>query len=486
MNKLFLLTCAIVLLTISCTHNKQENTAIIEGKSLENVSTIKVEWLKEHSADMKPNPHFAQVDSLGNFKLVIPVQQLSKGVMEIDNQQYDIILQPNDRISISFVGNSIVYSGKGAEKNNFVNILSEKTGSSKYDMISSWYSDEYEFNDFFIMIEDYIAARIDEFEKFSASHSLNDDYINYFEIENKLEYIGLYHDAIMSYARKNDLRTDSVVVPSAHNKPYNIKGLVNEENLINEHYLMILNKLMYLSIEKVMNLDPSLNRDSLKLSFIMDSLSGSTKEHYLAQEIFYSLSIADKYDSAMVASFNSVKSDRNCMNVVDAVIAKYHEKKAMIGAPMSGEILQTVVYDSENKKMTISDILRINKGKVIYLDTWSLGCGPCRMAMPLAKELNDKLKDHPIEFVYITVDNYSDNLWASAFDVSLTEENHYRFEKGFNSELHSTYGIMSVPTYILIDKKGHLISYNAERPFDNEWNENQELEKTLIELASKE
>lgn len=122
---------------------------------------------------------------------------------------------------------------------------------------------------------------------------------------------------------------------------------------------------------------------------------------------------------------------------------------------------------------------------MIYLDIWSLGCGPCRIAMPLSKNLKEKLKGYPIEFVYITVDNFNDNLWSEVFKVSLGKENHYRFEKGFDAKLLEELSIMAVPTYLMIDKNGKLISYKAERPYNNMMQENPELEKKLIEHSGR-
>ncbi len=102
----------------------------------------------------------------------------------------------------------------------------------------------------------------------------------------------------------------------------------------------------------------------------------------------------------------------------------------------------------------------------------------------MEKKLKEKLHDYPIEFVYITIDDYSNKLWKEAFELSKEKENHYRFAHGFHSRLHDAFSIMAIPSYILIDKHGNLISYKAERPFNNQWQPNAKLEKELIHLAS--
>jgi hypothetical protein len=65
------------------------------------------------------------------------------------------------------------------------------------------------------------------------------------------------------------------------------------------------------------------------------------------------------------------------------------------------------------------------------------------------------------------------------YKVSQTEENHYRFKKGFDSKLHQLLSIIAVPTYLLIDKEGNLVSYNADKPYKAE------LKEQLLNLAAK-
>ena len=109
------------------------------------------------------------------------------------------------------------------------------------------------------------------------------------------------------------------------------------------------------NVKKIMSADTSLKKDEVKLSIIMDSLSGTTRECYLVQEIYYNLSIYDKYDSLMVSAFNTIKTDNNCIRVVETELDKYNMKKGMIGAPLHDDFLQTILYDTSNTKITIAE-----------------------------------------------------------------------------------------------------------------------------------
>ncbi|MRT94577.1 TlpA disulfide reductase family protein [Ancylomarina sp. 16SWW S1-10-2] len=484
MKKLLLFIGTIALLASSCTKKEQSNHTIIKGKIDYACNEIKFEWFKVHSAEMNPKTYFAAVDSLGNFEVNIPIQQLSKGVMNINNQRQDLVLIPNDQLVISISRDSITFSGKGSAKNEFLFNLSKHKTSSKLDIMMSWYTKKLEFNDFFTMIEAYANTREIEIKKFNATHSLEKEFVEYFNIETYLESVDLYEKSAIAYSRKNHTPIDSLKIPLEFKKQYSIKGLINDKYLVSSNYLDIIGDLVRTEVKKMMDNNNSLNKDSVLLSVVMDSLSGKTREHLLVQKIYYDLSIENKYDSLLVSAFNTIKSDKNCINIVDTELTNFNQKKAMIGAPLHAEFLETALADTSNIKTTLAEVLAKNKGKVIYIDTWSLNCGPCRMAMPFSKKLEEKLKDYPISFIYLTVDDYSDKLWDKVFEVSLTKNNHYRFEKGFSSKLHRLFNIILVPTYILIDKEGNLVSYKAERPFNNKWQENSELEKKLIDLAS--
>lgn len=483
MNKIILSALTIALLLGACKQNNPKNLAIIKGKTHSDVKEVKFEWFKQHSADMKSPQHIAKVDSLGNFEISIPVQNISKGEMLVNKRSYDMIIQANDHLEINITEDTVTFNGKGAEKNKFLQILSQNKKCSKMNIMISWYREQHEFSEFFSMIEEYVDIKNAEFEKYNNSHSLNPEFIKYFNIQNELDQIDLYQQASIIYSRKNRIPIDSVQIPSKYKKQYTLKGFAKDQYLIADNYLHILNQFIRNEVDKLQSINRNLETDSLRLAIIMDSLPEKTKEHCLVQELYYNFSIYDKYDSTMMASFNKVKSDINCINFIDNELSKFNKKNAMIGAPLHKDFLQTVVYDTSNTKMTISDILSKNKEKVIYMDIWSLGCGPCRIAMPHSKKLHEKLKKYPIEFIYMTVDSYSDKLWNKVYEVSQEKKNQYRFEKGFNSKLHQLFNIISIPTYILIDKEGKLVSYKAERPNKGR-QDNPDLEKILIKLAS--
>lgn len=118
------------------------------------------------------------------------------------------------------------------------------------------------------------------------------------------------------------------------------------------------------------------------------------------------------------------------------------------------------------------DILEKNKGRVIYIDLWATWCGPCLVEMPASVALHDKLINKKIAFVNITVDKPEDmGKWKRAIVThSLNKPGYQNYMIDGKSPLaifmHGMPNGVSVPRYILIDKRGKVASIKARRPSD--------------------
>lgn len=483
MRNIHLITVACISVMFACTSPKPSQTATLSGKVAHKVKEVQIVQIKKNAAELNPKNYTAFVDSSGNFSFKIAIEELSTGILKIENQRYDIALAPGDNLSLTVEGDSIFFDGKGAPKNNFLHVLSLNDTCSMSNIIRSWYNEPHELDEFYPMIDAYAKARQSELEAYSAKQALSPDFVAYLQDETDINSVFLNQYAIKAFARKNRIPMDSVVVPKAYEKNYTIRGILNDKLLPQRNYTMVLSALIYFNVQDILSETPSFNKDSVELAIIMDSLTGKTREHYLVEKINNAFSFEDRYDSTLVAAYNTIKQDKNYRAVFNHVLHVYNQKQSMIGKPLADSVAQTLIRDTSDVEMTLGEMLSKRKGKVVYIDMWSLGCGPCRKAMPFSKKLTEKLKDLPVDFVYLTVDKYSDKLWDQVYKVTETHHNQYRFEKGFYSKLHEVFNITYVPNYMIVDKNGNLVSYNAERPFSGNWQENTELEKTLADLA---
>lgn len=121
------------------------------------------------------------------------------------------------------------------------------------------------------------------------------------------------------------------------------------------------------------------------------------------------------------------------------------------------------LQDLSGKEFSLSDF----RGKVVYMDFWSLGCGPCMYEFKnFAPQLKEHYKDKDVVFLNLMAFTENRNYWKK-----MIEE--YRIG-GVNAmdtpggEVCKAYHANAYPTYVLIGKDGKIIQYNTFRPSEGE------------------
>ena len=92
------------------------------------------------------------------------------------------------------------------------------------------------------------------------------------------------------------------------------------------------------------------------------------------------------------------------------------------------------------------------KGKVVYLDFWASWCGPCALSFPYMSEANKKYKHEGLEIIAISVDEFREE--AETF--LSTHKPDFTVAHDPSGDCPKTYGIETMPTSFLIDRKGIL------------------------------
>jgi thiol-disulfide isomerase/thioredoxin len=107
------------------------------------------------------------------------------------------------------------------------------------------------------------------------------------------------------------------------------------------------------------------------------------------------------------------------------------------------------------------------RGKVVLVDYWATWCGPCRAEVPNVLANYLKYHDKGFDVIGISLDEKRSDAedyvkqtnipWPSLFHESTGES-------GWQNPMAVRYGITGIPTAILIDQEGKVVSMQARGP----------------------
>ena len=107
------------------------------------------------------------------------------------------------------------------------------------------------------------------------------------------------------------------------------------------------------------------------------------------------------------------------------------------------------LFDLDGKVHHLADF----KGKYMLLDFWSSGCGPCIMALPEMKEIQEQYKDR---LTIISLSSDTQTRWkAASTQHEMTWQNLSDLKQ--TAGLYAVYDVNGIPNYVLISPKGKIV-----------------------------
>jgi len=197
-------------------------------------------------------------------------------------------------------------------------------------------------------------------------------------------------------------------------------------------------------IEKVLKDAKKLTRNELGIAFTTASAleqSGNKELAVKAYKTFGELFSAQKEDEAL-ASYGA-----KMLGAARRIDLPGNEIK------LEGKLVDGTDFD-----------WKAYRGKVVLVDFWATWCGPCIQELPNVKKHYELYHDKGFDVVGISLDSERNRLETFLKKESLPWKTLFQDEGGWDHPIASYYGVMGIPTVILVDKEGKVISLNARGP----------------------
>jgi thiol-disulfide isomerase/thioredoxin len=422
-----------------------------------------------------------KIDSKGNFSFDSNILK-SDGLFVFNETQPLRLLIPKElttsiKIDLNLLKpDSIKIIGKQADFINYYIdqqkywMKLEKSMSDKHSVLASRNTSDINY----YLIQDTITQfRIKYLEKyFTDSKIINQSrFVN--SQKNSLIYSNLYY----RMSGKSPDIVEKLKFYSKSDEILNYSDIVDfsDKNLFaNREYVNFTNDVI-MSIVRFENPEKDLSSYELYLYkgfSVIDNLYKNSETNYLQKVVFLNhlISTAKIFKNSINISefqntINSLKKQKNNSNLELIEYQLRQVENSMAKFSVGKKAPDFEIENIDGKKYKSSDFAN----KIVFIDVWASWCGPCISSFP---KWNKLIKDysHNNEFSFLTVSLDNDkSKWTKALEkLNLSGLKLYAGSKAFDSQFATSFEIKSLPSYIVIDAKGNMISVSSSiNDFEN-------------------
>ena len=454
----------------------------------------KIEFIYSNEVIRATESEFADIDSLGRFEINNHVLHAASCLMRYRNHLEHIFVSPGDQLLIStnadsfncidFMGthsdvcydiiktseaNQVIESGiqrnsgyakSPTEFKNYKNLIRQKQDvllrnylmeNSCSDAFRVW-REKNNQNEYYTELMRYSWNRFGEGSDKKMSHM--DTYFSFVDSIDLNDSIApiCYNYLFFTGELYNKLNSrDSIFCKFLKKGISNKKG--TREELRNKHPDFtsdeIQSELIKLSLNKQINVILSKEQTrfrDLRLTGLLSSFI-SGRQYDVIDHIYNRIKTEVKYKpylNSITDHFNDFKK----------------KEEAFKNTPIS------VMKSFSQGAVLLKEIVEKHKNRVIVLDFWYTGCGPCRHDFESMKTIKKDLISEDVDFVYLCYSS-TENNWKNVLKEYAVKGDHYLLTSDQFSYFSKMFDITSAPRYILINKAGRIVNSNFRPPMES-------------------
>ena len=398
-------------------------------------------------------------------------------IAELSSKYFSIpiYIEPNDSLNIDLTEATSNYAsyitGTGAEENKFLQKFLKQFGDDFNDSLDqlkilSTTIDAYEN---FLFKER--RAQMDFLNSDPNSKNFTPSFIAF--IENEIRYH--YWKSLYSYPIIN-ANSDSKILtvnplPDIMLENFDKVKVNNDSAMICHSYREFLKYYVIYTTSKANEFkkfkDTKVSTDR-KYNIAREKLESNIFLYWLAKyTIDEHMKLTPSTVKGLLVSLKDADVSSNYFGIVnDLCLARANAPENLDVQKPAGKLdgNEAGLVDLKGKPVTFAKF----KGKVVYIDFWASWCGPCRKMMPFSKQMHDQLTEKQkkdIVFLYISIDADSAS-WRKAMTDLEIEGTHFISPGNWSSKVCKYFNISSIPRYMIMNKAGDIVDFNAKRPAD--------------------
>lgn len=439
-----------VVITLSCESNGKSSNITISGIiENNNLDTIYIKTHQNYHVTGKPiNNWSLGIDSNNSFNETL---EIPRGFynLYVGDITYPIYLNKGYNLHIVIDGSKIEFSGYGAKENTYNQ--KSKAVTKKLASVNFYHHYANLNEDKFLKLTDSIKS---VYDKLINEASFDDNEFKYFlELENLVVRTHKYLN--YSVTRKN---VDKNYIKS-NSYPDFFKGIdLKNEDFI-EVPLFMMNLFTYTGLINKNNVDSINDMDLSHLKFVKTDTtiikSEKIREQLMYVTAFYNIERTNNLDSFYKTYITSTQN----VYLKNIIEEKYFKLKNYdVGSKVSN-------FEFRNKK---NELVSLNdlKDNLVYIDICASWCKPCINEIKHSNKLQQKLNKYDdIKFVNICIQTDSIK-WRNIIKEKSFDGIQLFCQPEELADFKKEYLIEGLPRYIILDKTGNIIDFNAKKPSD--------------------